>query len=318
MSTVKNLNLEGGALPKPNVVKELGITLANDALFGLVMRNRELLTPLLRDILRMDDLEILDPIQTQSEQKVQSNLHVSVRYDIYCRSADKHFDVEVQTTSEQFILKRARLYSSMLDAMYQDTRKSSAIFPSTRYNLTDTYVIFMCSDHAFPGDKGRAWLQGETRYIDEFNNVIDHLHDGRHYIFINYDAPNLSDLRMDYLVTVANKMSTKCRDRFAYVPSDYTVLLDKAMYQQSFTNKEVNSMLSAEERRTFINEGRAEGIAEGRVEGRAEGRVEMAAIVADVIKYIKTGHSKDEIVASFGLSQEEYEGVIKIFKEIQY
>lgn len=274
--------------PTPNTTSSGGskqddsITLANDVMFGLVMRDSKLLTPLLRDIMGKPDLEIIGDIVPQSAVTIAANKDVSVRFDVYCKSGEDFIDVEVQTTRESTVLQRARMYSSVLDATRQTTRGKAH---NRRYELVDTWVIFLCSDRAFPGGYGDCILRGETLYSNQSGLSREGLIDGRHYVFVNYDAPQLDLCGLHYLTAVCNAMTKTATQRYTDVPQEYDQAIAFAMQRDKFNSEEWSAMLSAEEKRRI----REESLEEGREEG--------VDILVGAISLIAKGATDSELLS---------------------
>ncbi len=89
----------------------------------------------------------------------------SVRYDVFVKSLNKHFDLEMQTVKDPNIVKRARYYASTMD--------TDALSKGMKYkDLRDTVIIFICLYDPFPPlnkpiyiEKGR--LFSEEKDISE-------------------------------------------------------------------------------------------------------------------------------------------------------
>lgn len=215
---------------------------------------------MLRDITDLPDLEIVGKIEVQSQQTNLANLNATVRFDLLCSANGRFINVEVQTSHETNLIKRARMYSSVLDTQLQNLKRSAGT--SNRYNIDDTYVIFLCSRSAFPGKRGDIILQSTTVY----RNVLKEERisgDGRVCIFVDYDDPMLGDLQMEYLTAVCNAMSKVEKYRMTYTVDKYEKLLQKAMARNNFSDEEVSNMLTQEERERIARESREEGLEEG-------------------------------------------------------
>lgn len=279
------------------------IKLSNDVMFGVVMRNKHLLEPLIRDILEIPDLELVGDVVIQSAQSFQSNQRVSIRFDVFCKSENRLINVEVQTTAETNIIKRARMYSSALDVQYQDTRKRTR--GTHRYDLEDTFVIFLCSDKAFPFNTENAIVRGHTVYEDQFGNTLVDS-DGRNYVFINYDTLHLRDYEHQYLQAVTQLMSFKVSSIDFGEVSEYGHDLVSAMNISCFTDKEVSLMLTAEEKARIREEERDEG--------RAEGRVETRDSLQTIIKALAEGASVEVIKKRFGVDDADISCAMNIIR----
>ena len=154
--------------------EEIGI--ANDFLFGKVMRNPELCKGLLERIL--PEIEI-DHIEYPEVQKViRPDVDAkSVRLDIYVKGENGVvYDIEMQTSDTRELPKRTRYYQCMMDLQAIDAGQ-------TYTRLNRSYVIFIC-----PFD-----LYGKGRHIYTFENICKEdknilMGDGTTKIFLNADS----------------------------------------------------------------------------------------------------------------------------------
>lgn len=184
------------------------------------------------------------------------------------------FDVEVQKDNRGASPKRARYYSSALDAF---ALKEGEDFE----DLNDSYVIFITyRDY---------WKLGEDSIAFEMYS-IEHglaMHDGRHIIYINGRATGeskIAKLMHDFKCTEAKDMNYNfMRQRADMLKS--TKEGNKAMetkFDELFA--EYLEEYRAENRKLGIKEGRAEGRAKGIAEGKAEGKAESRKEIAIKMK----------------------------------
>jgi len=168
------------------------------------------------------------------------------------------FDVEVQKDNRGASAKRARYYSSALDAF---VLREGEPFE----NLNDSYVIFITyRDY---------WKLGEERIEFEMYSIKHKIamHDGRHIIYVNGRATGeskIAKLMHDFKCTEAKDMN-------------YNFMRQRADMLKS--TKEGNKAMVTKFDKLFakyLEEYRAEnrnlGIEEGRAEGKAESRKEIA------------------------------------------
>lgn len=267
----------------------------------MVMKNVEILEPLIQDILQDRDAHIEGEPIVEDTVHIDFNVNVSVRFDVYCKTKDKHIDVEAQVYPEKFLLQRARMYSSVLDAYFQDISGKDM---NSKYDVDGTYVIFFCSNSSFPFKSNDIMCTGTMVYKNMFGEVCSE-NDGRNIIFVNYDkmsdyVPSSNDY--DHVIAISDFMSnglhfTKKGD---YVESVYNVIL-----RAGNDMKGVSAMLLSEYECNLRDEsreyGREEGREEGRREGREEGREEVIELILKIRELRASGYSDEEISRKLNL-----------------
>ena len=117
------------------------LTFANNFLFCKIMESepelcRQLLELLLH--IEIDHLEVPEAERTMQEW-IDSK---SVRFDVYAKDNKRIFDIEIQTTNNKNLPKRARYYQSIIDV---DNLSKGENY----MRLKDTYIIFLCLDDPF-------------------------------------------------------------------------------------------------------------------------------------------------------------------------
>ena len=143
------------------------LTLVNDFMFRVVMSEGEICKEMMHRIL--PNIEI----NSISIPEVQKTLQESpgtrgVRFDLYTRSdGGKIYDVEIQTTNNKDLPKRARAYqiSMGLDVLNRDRNQKRLKHYNT---IPDSYVIFICTFDLFK--KNRAVYTFRNR-CDEDSNL---------------------------------------------------------------------------------------------------------------------------------------------------
>ena len=66
----------------------------------------------------------------------------SVRFDVYTKDDKRIFDIEIQTTNQKNLPKRARYYQSIIDM--------DNLSHGEKYSqLKDSYIIFLCLSDPF-------------------------------------------------------------------------------------------------------------------------------------------------------------------------
>ena len=155
------LRLRDFELTLPESQRWENLTLANDFMFGHVMRDPELCTEMIRRILPDMDIGRIEFAQPQKSEKYSFDTR-GVRFDVYAKSNNrKIFDCEVQTSDKKDLPKRTRAYHAVLglEALETHTLKKSGTYS----NMPDEFVIFICTFDPFKLD----------RHIYTFSNTCE-------------------------------------------------------------------------------------------------------------------------------------------------
>lgn len=115
-------------------------TIANNFIFYKVMRhNPDVCRQLLEILLEMK----IDRIVMKQEEEIQIDYDKKgIRMDVYARSEDKAFNLEIQATDTGEIPERARYYQGILDV---DELNKGAGYK----DLSTSYIIFICLPDIF-------------------------------------------------------------------------------------------------------------------------------------------------------------------------
>ncbi len=154
------------------------LTLANDFMFGRIMRDPELCTEMIRRILPDMNIGHVEFTQPQKSSKYSLDTR-GVRFDVYAESDNrKIFDCEVQTTDKKDLPRRTRAYHSILgmEALEKERQQETG-----KYNdMPDAFVIFICMFDPF--DYGRHYYS-----FCNMSSEVDglKLNDGTATIFLN-------------------------------------------------------------------------------------------------------------------------------------
>ena len=132
------------------------LTIMNDFLFGVVMRQEQFCKPLLEYILKVK-IRKIEYVNEQESLEAGVPNAKSIRLDVYVEDNEGTvYDLEVQTTDKRNLGKRTRFYQSMIDIRVlekgQDYKK-----------LKKSFVIFICNYDPY----------GKSRYIYTFRNRCD-------------------------------------------------------------------------------------------------------------------------------------------------
>ena len=132
------------------------LTIMNDFLFGVVMRQEKYCKPLLEYILKVRIRKI---VYLREQEAIEAGVPdaKSIRLDVYIEDDENTvYDLEVQTTDKRNLGKRTRYYQSMIDIRVlekgQDYKK-----------LKKSFIIFICNYDPY----------GQSRYIYTFRTRCD-------------------------------------------------------------------------------------------------------------------------------------------------
>ncbi len=233
------------------------LTLTDDFMFSKVMQDEELCKELVEILL---DVKI-DKIEYLSNQKSinEDFLSRGIRLDVYLKDSQRVFDIEIQTTNNGNLLKRARYYQAMIDI---DTLRKSE-----NYNeLKESFVVFICTFDPF-NKRGYKYTFKNTclEYQDLENN------DKTYKVFYNVNAFGQS--KNKNVQTFLKYLATQNAN------SDFTRKLEKAVFTAKGNESwRVNYMTLGMKYDEFLQrgleEGRTKGLEEGREQGREQGRIE--------------------------------------------
>ena len=243
------------------------LDLTDDFMFSYVMRsNGELCRHLLESILNFP----IDKIDFISSQETIDTYAFSkgVRLDVFAKSGNKSFDVELQTSNKRDLPQRSRYYQSQMDtAMLQKGQMYR--------ELGDSYIIFLCTFDPF----------GYGQYIYSFQNKCTELpaialNDGAYKVFVNAQGTHgiVGDELKEFLLFLMSPGRFKARDNGELVKKAIIGVEEgrrneewRLIYMTLMTKFDE---LLAEGKEQGLTEGRREGMRQGILEGRLEGRLE--------------------------------------------
>ncbi|WP_349668057.1 Rpn family recombination-promoting nuclease/putative transposase [Lacrimispora sp.] len=238
------------------------LDLTDDFMFSYVMRsNSELCRQLLESILnfpidRIDYIGSQETIDTYAFSK-------GLRLDIFAKSGNRSFDVELQTSNKKDLPQRSRYYQSQMDtAMLQKGQMYR--------ELGESYIIFLCTFDPF----------GYGQYIYSFQNGCTELptialNDGAYKVFVNAQGTRgvIGDELKEFLLFLISPGRFKTGEKGQ--------LVKKAIIgvEQGRRNEEwrLIYMTLITKFDELLAEGKEQGLAEGRREGRQEGLMEGEA-----------------------------------------
>ena len=126
----------------------------------------------LLEILLHIKIEKLEP--PKSEWAMQESVgSKGVRFDVYTKDDNRIFDIEIQTTNQKNLPKRARYYQSIIDM--------DNLSHGEKYSqLKDSYIIFLCLSDPFDENLPMYFFENTCRFGQRRN-----LDDGAYKLFFN-------------------------------------------------------------------------------------------------------------------------------------
>ncbi len=230
------------------------LTIADDFIFGRVFSDEKLCKRLIEILLhvKVDSLKIPPEYQKTFQSGISAK---GVRFDVYTESADKAFDIEIQTSKQKDLPLRMRYYQSSMD--------TSLIRKGQNFSdLKQTYVLFICTEDPF--DYGEAVYEIETTIK---NHPECKFNDNRKEVVYNVSAfEKLDDCAekfvLEYIKTGEVKM-----DFVEEIDKKVEEIKNDEYWKNNYINIQMWKM-------DAINEGKTKGFEQGRQEGRIEGKIE--------------------------------------------
>ena len=259
------------------------LTISDNYIFQLVMREPKLCKHLLEKILQIDIQEIrfLD-----NEKTLDAGLeHKSIRLDVYVKdNAGRTYDIEMQCASQgrRNLVKRAFIYQSMIAV--------NQLKKGIRYEkLNPQYVIFICTFDVFGKGLPMYWIESSVR-----QNRDIMIEDEAHRIFLNSKAADYEkDVEIaDFLRYVNGQEASE----------KFTREIDRAVRMiKAEEGRRLQYMLFTQE----IQWMKEDSFAEGEAKGKAEEKQQTAA------KFLQLGVPLETIAAGTGLPLEEIQAMLK-------
>ncbi len=132
----------------------------------------------------------------------------SIRLDAYVKSLNRHIDIEMQTTRDEAIFKRARYYNDILDV--------ESLSKGEEYSaLPDVIIIFICLFDPLPPFNALKYEEKIRMYADDKDVTDKCSYDSgcvRMYLNAKADVSAIKDKRLRALVEYIN--TEKCTDEF--------------------------------------------------------------------------------------------------------
>ena len=175
------------------------LTFANNFLFCKIMESEpELCRQVLEILLHKKISKLRKP---EAERTMQESLDSkSVRFDVYTRDSKHIFDIEIQTTSNRNLPKRARYYQSVIDL--------DNLSKGEKYSkLKDSYVIFLCLEPPFKKVEPVYYFENMCRNHPEIK-----LNDRAYKVFFNaseYDKMKNDDEKAFFRFLLGQKADSE-------------------------------------------------------------------------------------------------------------
>ena len=263
--------------------EDLDIT--DDFIFTRVMRNKRLCRTLLEMILKVK-IGKIKFLTSHHAIRVEPNAK-GIIMDVYLKDENRVINVEMQTSNQGDLARRARYYQAAADI---DTTPKGSEYEDLKQN----YVIFICTFDLFHKGKPSYTFQnfclehGEPIYLD----------DGTTKIFLNTTSKELDnldlELRLFYDYMKGNNAQT-----------NFTKELDATISRMKQEKEERNMYLTytsrmMEFRRDGYEEGISIGLERGLTQGIERGSYETKLETAK--KLLARGDSPAEIADLLSLS----------------
>ena len=237
------------------------LTFANNFLFCKIMESEPELCRRILEILLGIKISHLEA--PQAEKTMYETLDSkSVRFDVYAKDRRHVFDIEIQTTVNKKLPKRARYYQSVID---MDT-----LSRGDKYNkLKDSYVIFLCLDSPFKKSKPVYFFENLCR-----EDTSIKLNDRAYKVFFNaaeYDNIKKGELKefLRYLKEhyAGSELTKSIEEKVNFAKKNMTWRKQYMTWQQTIDDEKEDAY--------------EEGLADGREVGLAEGSSQKAIEAAE-------------------------------------
>lgn len=233
----------------------------DDFLFCRILSsNLELCKKLLEIILNKQIKSVALATAQKSEQMLVDGK--GIRLDVYVEGENEVYNIEMQTSNNPNLAKRARYYQGMND-VYMLQRAANY------KQLKPTYIIFICMFDMF--DRGLPIYTFSNKCLECPGLELG---DEAYKIFVNPfgRTDGMTDALKKFLNFLING---EAEDSFT---KDLKENVEKAKCSEEWRSEFMTlAMKLDEEREVGRAEGRAEGLAEGRAEGKAKERKRIFA-----------------------------------------
>ena len=260
------------------------LTFANNFLFCKIMESEpELCRRILEILLGIKIARLEAP---QAEKTMYETLDSkSVRFDVYAKDKRHVFDIEIQTTVNKKLPKRARYYQSVID---MDTLSKGDKYSK----LKDSYVIFLCLDSPFKKSKPVYFFENLCR-----EDTGIKLNDRAYKVFFN--ASEYANMKKDEL-----------KDFFKYLKehSAQSELTKSIEEKVSFAKKNMKWRKQYMTWQQTIDDEKEDAYEEGLTAGLAQGASQKAIETAE--NFLRMGvNTIEQISQAIGLPLEKVQEI---------
>ena len=259
--------------------EDLDIT--DDFIFSRVMRNKKLCRTLLEMILKVK-IGKIKFLTSHHAIRVEPNTK-GIIMDVYLKDENRVINVEMQTSNQGDLARRARYYHAAADI---DTTPKGSEYEDLKENV----VIFICTFDPF--HKGKPFYTFQNLCLEHGEPI--YLDDGTTKIFLNTTAKDLTNLDLDLRLFYDYIKEKTAQTAF-------TKELDATISRMKQEKEERNMYLTYTSRMMeFRREGLEEGISIGLTQGIERGTYETKLETAK--KLLARGDSPAEIADLLSLS----------------
>ncbi len=226
--------------------EDLDIT--DDFIFSRVMRNKKLCRTLLEMILKVK-IGKIKFLTSHHAIRVEPNAK-GIIMDVYLKDENRVINVEMQTSNQGDLARRARYYQAAADI---DTTPKGSEYEDLKENV----VIFICTFDPF--HKGKPFYTFQNLCLEHGEPI--YLDDGTTKIFLNTNSKDLGNLDLELRLFYDYVKGNNAQ-------SDFTQELDSSISRLKEEKEERKMYLTYTSR---MMECRRDGYEEGLFTGREEG-----------------------------------------------
>ena len=213
------------------------LTIMNDFLFSVVMRQEKYCKPLLESILKVK-IKRIEYIGEQESVQASAATAKSVRLDVFVEDDQNTvYDIEVQTTNQHNLGKRSRYYQSMMDIRSLEKGEDYRA-------LKKSYIIFICN---FDPYRASRYVYTFVSQCEEEKNID--FHDEATKIIVNTKGTrgNITE-ELKALITymdrgvVSNAYTEELHAEVESVKSDEKVRMSYMLLQEAYARERRGGM----------------------------------------------------------------------------
>ena len=271
--------------PQRQFKKWEDLDITDDFIFSRVMRNKKLCRTLLEMILKVK-IGKIKFLTSHHAIQIEPNSK-GIIMDVYLKDENRVINVEMQTSNQGDLARRARYYQAAADI---DTTPKGSEYK----DLKENYVVFICTFDPF--HCGKAIYHFANYYINHDFPIP--LGDGTSKLFLNTATESLRDLDLDLQLFYDYVRGQPAQTAF-------TKELDTTISRMKQEKEERNMYLTyttrmMESRRDGFDEGFTAGHEDGLQQGLERGAHQKALETAQ--KLIARGYPADDIADLLGLT----------------